>query len=132
MNLTKNFTLAEMTYSATAQKLQIKNNPDSYQIKNLRILCEKLLQPLRDGCGKPLHISSGYRCHELNQAVQGSSTSDHMNGRAADIVTENPLGLFSWVCRLELSYDQAIIYDGFLHLSYRGEKENRKMVMSKI
>lgn len=131
MNLSKNFTLAEMMYSATAQKLQIVNQPDNIQIHHLRILCENLLQPLRDGYGKPLYICSGYRCRELNQAVGGSPSSDHLKGKAADIITDNPLGLFSWVCRLNLSFDQAILYKNFLHLSYRSEKENRKMVLER-
>lgn len=92
------------------------------------MLCENLLQPLRDGCGKPLRISSGFRCPELNKKVGGSPNSDHMNGRAVDILSDNPLALFAWVCRLGLSYDQAIIYKNFLHLSYRSETENRKEV----
>lgn len=120
-----------MIYSATAQGLQIVNQPEEYQIENLRTLCEKLLQPLRDGYGKPLRISSGFRCRELNRAVKGSPTSDHMNGCAVDILTDNPLALFAWVCRLNLSFDQAIIYKGFLHLSYRSEKENRRMVLQR-
>ncbi|MDL2224040.1 D-Ala-D-Ala carboxypeptidase family metallohydrolase [Bacteroidales bacterium OttesenSCG-928-M06] len=131
MNLTKNFTLTEMTSSVTAQRRGILNVPNVRQTENLRILCERLLQPLRDAYGKPLFISSGYRCRELNEAVKGSPSSDHMQGRAADIVTDNPVGLFAWVCRLRLSFDQAIIYKDFLHLSYRDEKSNRKIVLEK-
>ncbi len=129
MNLTKNFTLEEMIFSATAKRLKIPNLPDQEQIENLNVLCKKLLQPLRDGCGKPLYISSGYRCPALNRVVNGSPASDHQYGRAADIATDNPMALFAWVCRLNLSYDQAILHKDFVHLSYRDEKRNRKMVI---
>lgn len=129
MQLSRNFTLAELTHSATANRLNIPNIPNDKQIKNLQILCENLLQPLRDAYGKPLSVSSGFRSADLNRIVNGSPTSDHLTGRAADIRTDNPIALFALVCRLRLSYDQAIIYKTFLHLSYRDESTNRKMVM---
>ena len=129
--MTRNFTLAELTRSTTADRLNIRNIPDEVQIQNLKTLCEKLLQPLRDGYSKPLYISSGFRSSELNRRLNGSKTSDHLTGRAADIATSNPLALFAWVCRLGLSFDQAIIYKDFIHLSYRDEATNRKMVIEK-
>ena len=131
MNLSPDFTLAEMTRSSTATRLNIRNNPDKVQIQNLKRLCENLLQPLRDACGKPLCVSSGFRCSELNRAIKGSPTSDHLAGRAADILTDHPLAVFAWVCRLNLSFDQAIIYKNFIHLSYRDELSNRKTVIVK-
>lgn len=132
MQLSEHFTLAELTRSATAKRLHIPNIPDDEQINNLKILCEKLLQPLRDGCSRPLFISSGFRSPALNKAVNGSKTSDHLSGRAADIKTHNPLALFAWVCRLNLSYDQAIIEKGFLHISYRNEGMNRRLVKNRF
>ncbi|MDH8700779.1 zinc D-Ala-D-Ala carboxypeptidase [Dysgonomonadaceae bacterium PH5-43] len=119
MKLTTNFTLEEMTRSSSAAKLGIRNVPTVQQIENLRLLCKHLLQPLRDGYGKPLNISSGFRCRSLNEAVGGSPTSDHLHGLAADIATSNPMALFAWVCRLNLPFDQAIIGKGYLHLSWR-------------
>ena len=131
MQLSENFTLAELTRSATADRLNIPNIPNEEQINNLWILCNNLLQPLRNAYGKPLLVSSGFRCAGLNRILNGSPTSDHLTGRAADILTDNPLALFALVCRLNLSYDQAIIYKTFIHLSYRNETTNRKMVMER-
>lgn len=83
--MTKNFTLTEFTRSATAQRLGIDNTPSATAVTNLRHLCEKLLQPLRDHLGCPVVISSGYRSSALNRAVGGVPRSQHMVGEAADI-----------------------------------------------
>ena len=86
MNLSKNFTLKEMTKSVTAKRLGIDNTPNDEQIAFMRELCEAVLQPLRDELG-PITISSGLRVPALNKAIGGSSTSQHcaMRGAAADI-----------------------------------------------
>lgn len=88
-NLSPNFTLEEFTYSSTAKRLGIKNEPNEEQILNLTALCKYVLQPVRDAQGKPIFISSGYRCPEVNKAVGGSSNSQHMAGEAADIRVED-------------------------------------------
>lgn len=85
MNLTKNFTLEELIESDTAKRLHIDNTPNDSAVKNLRKLCEYLLQPARDKCGYPLKISSGYRCRRLNEKVGGAANSYHLYGMAADI-----------------------------------------------
>lgn len=85
--LTKNFSLREMTASATASRMGIGNVPTEKEIRNLRMLCEKILQPLRDAWGQPIVVSSGYRCKALNRKVGGVWNSDHLYGCAADIKT---------------------------------------------
>jgi hypothetical protein len=85
MQLSPNFTLEEMVFSQTATRQGINNTPDAQQIENLRNLCTRILQPVRDKFG-PIRISSGFRCRRLNSAVGGSSTSDHCYGFAADII----------------------------------------------
>lgn len=75
MQLSKNFTLEEMTKSATAQRLGINNAPKVDEVDNLKKLCEKILQPLREEYKKPIIVSSGFRSEKLNNAVGGSSTS---------------------------------------------------------
>ena len=87
MNITKNFTLEELTASSTAKRLKIDNSPNEQIKKNLKQLCEKILQPLRDAFGQPIIVGSGYRCPALNKAVGGVANSDHMFGCAADIKT---------------------------------------------
>jgi hypothetical protein len=86
MNLSKNFTLREMTKSVTAKRLGIDNTPNDEQIAFMRELCEAVLQPLRDELG-PIIITSGLRVPALNKAIGGSSTSQHcaLRGAAADI-----------------------------------------------
>lgn len=105
MKLTDNFTLEELIKSSTATKLNIDNNPTEEITSNLLELSTKILQPIRNVYGKPIVISSGYRCTKLNKAVGGVSTSQHVKGEAADIrtisdsITDNK-GLFDLIKKM--------------------------------
>jgi len=81
------FTIKELTRSDRAVELGIDNHPSLPVVGNLEYLVETLLDPVRAMWGKPLYVTSGYRCDELNKAVGGSATSAHRFGLAADIVT---------------------------------------------
>ena len=81
----KNFTLEELCSSATAKRDGIRNVPTAEAAVNLTILAQKVLQPLRDWWGKPILVTSGYRCPELNTAIGGVKNSQHMRGQAADL-----------------------------------------------
>lgn len=81
----KYFTIRELTRSATAARLGIDNTPDDRIVKNLTQLVNTVLDPLREAYGKPIVVTSGYRCPALNRAVGGSRTSQHLYGQAADI-----------------------------------------------
>ena len=83
MNLSKNFTLKELTKSDTAVRLGIANEPNSDQIEKLKKLCEKLLQPVRDHFG-PVTITSGFRSPELCVKIGSSVNSQHANAEAVD------------------------------------------------
>lgn len=85
--LSKNFTYEELVKSATATRLKINNTPNKEQHDNLKKLAETVLQPIRDKYGKPLIVSSGFRCEKLNKAVGGAKSSQHCKGEAADIRT---------------------------------------------
>ena len=85
MKLSEHFTLEELTSSSTAKRYKIDNTPDANIIAKLKILCRTILEPLRERYGKPIIISSGYRCPALNKLVGGASASDHQFGNAADI-----------------------------------------------
>lgn len=85
MKLSENFTLEELTQSATARAYGIDNEPTASAAANLRRLAVEILQPIRDAYAKPISINSGYRCPELNKRVKGSNTSQHLTGQAADI-----------------------------------------------
>jgi len=83
MNLTPNFTLQELTISQTAERHGIDNTPDSEQIINLKRVCT-VLEAVRATIGRPVVVSSGFRCYDLNTAVGGSKKSRHMRGLAVD------------------------------------------------
>ena len=85
MKLTANFTLSEMSKSETALRYSMANEPSETEIGNLRLLCEEVLQPVRDFYGMGVKVNSGYRHPLVNAKVGGSATSDHCKGYAADI-----------------------------------------------
>ena len=106
--MTKNFTIEEFLHSATAYKLHISNNPDLEQMASLQELAIHLLQPLRDRYGKPITITSGYRCKALNSLLRGADHSQHLRGEAADITSADNRRLLAIL--KELPYDQLIPY----------------------
>lgn len=128
MKLSNNFSLVEFTRSATARRLNIENEPNAEQMVCLHKLCVRLLQPLREIYDEPFHINSGFRSPELNKAVGGVPTSQHVKGQAADIRVKNPRSLLSELLASGLEFDQAILYPTFLHLSYNSAN-NRKQVL---
>ena len=87
MQLSKNFSLAEMVASGTAKRMKIDNTPNEEVLGNLTKLAQEVLQPIREAWGAPVVVSSAYRCPKLNQAVGGATNSDHKFGCAADIHT---------------------------------------------
>ena len=128
------FTLKEFVKSNTAARLGIDNNPSEDVKKNIELLVEKILDPLREKFGKPIIVTSGYRCKELNKAVGGAAKSQHMSGEAADIRTVEDSKsankeLFNLIIELGLPFDQLINehdYD-WVHVSYG--KRNRRMIL---
>lgn len=104
----KYFTIKELCKSTTAKQLGIDNSPNSEIVSNLEQLINNILDPLRERFGKPIYVNSGYRSPALNKAVNGSKTSYHMKGLAADItggnVTKNKI-LFNLIQELDLPYD---------------------------
>ena len=80
------------------------------------------LQQIRDHFGKPLKITSGYRCSSHNAAVGGVSTSRHTKGQAADFTISGiaPLEIARYA---ELIGIQGIgLYDSFVHIDTRTTK----------
>lgn len=103
MKLTKNFSLEELVFSVTANNHGINNTPNAEAKACLRRLAVEVLQPIRDAWGRPVVISSGYRCPKLNAAVGGVKGSQHLLGQAADIKATNPADngkLFQCIKRL--------------------------------
>ena len=127
MQLTTNFSLAEMVKSETALRHDMDNTPGEAEIENLKRLAEKVLQPVRDHYGKGVKVNSGYRHPEVNAKVGGSKTSDHCKGQAADIEIPGVpnADLAKWIAEnldftqviLEF-YTQGIPDSGWVHVSY--------------
>ena len=84
MKLTAHFSLAEFTRSESAKRHGVSNEPTPEHLKNLIVLCEKVLEPIRMKFG-PINISSGYRSKALNHYIGGSLNSQHCEAKAADI-----------------------------------------------
>ena len=129
MQITKNFTLTELTRTSTG----ITNHPNKEQVASIIKLCDKVLQPARDMYGKPIHITSGYRSPAVNRAVGGVRNSQHLLGEAADITVftkEENKKLFE-IIRDNLSFDQLINERDFswIHVSYKSKEDNRKQVL---
>ena len=134
MNLTANFTLEEMCKSETALRHDMDNLPGEQEIAALKLLCEKVLQPVRDHYGKGVKVNSGFRHPEVNAKVGGSKTSDHCRGQAADIEIPGVANadLAEWI-KDNLEFRQLILEfytpgipdSGWVHVSYVAE-DNKK------
>ena len=110
MNLSKNFSLSELTKSQTAERKGIDNVPSEEHIQNLIHLAETVLQPIRNEFGRPVVISSGYRTPELCEAIGSSSKSQHAKGEAADFEVpgmDNKV-LAQWISK-NTEFDQLIL-----------------------
>ena len=137
--ISKHLTLEELTYSETAIKLGIVNVPNQLQTENLKTLALKVFEPTREHFGVPIHISSGYRIMNLNQALNGSITSQHCKGEAIDIDMKGDkvtnAQIFHWI-KDNLKYDQLIWEFGdnknpnWVHVSYT--KENRQQTLRAV
>jgi zinc D-Ala-D-Ala carboxypeptidase len=127
MQLTNNFSLAEMVKSDTALRHDMDNTPGEAEIANLKTLCEKVLQPVRDHFQTGVKVNSGFRHPEVNAKVGGSKTSDHCKGQAADIEIPGIANadLAVWIMD-NLTYTQLILEfytpgvpdSGWVHVSY--------------
>ncbi len=119
----KNFSDKEFERSDTASRLGIDNSLTPSVANNLQYLVDTVLQPLRQSLMRPIRITSGYRSPELNTAVRGSSTSQHMRGEAADIKVAGYSGerLANLIISSGVPFDQLIWYDvergGHVHIA---------------
>ena len=111
MRLSEHFTLGELTRSATADRHGLTNHPvEEAHLINLRALCMRVLQPLRDHVGRPVTVTSGYRSPSVNALVGGVADSQHTMGQAADIVCRDvaALDLAHILSAIALPVDQLI------------------------
>ena len=139
MQLSKHFTLREMTNSMTAQRKGIDNTPGSGEIKSLGDLCYEVLEPLRAHFDKPVTITSGYRSEALCEAIGSKKTSQHAKGMAIDfeIMGVPNIKVAYWLVN-NVDFDQCILefykpndgQAGWIHVSYNEKGANRKQVLT--
>lgn len=135
MQLSDHFTLSELTKSSTAERLGIANEPGSMEVENLIMVCDQILEPVRNHYDIPFTPSSGFRCLELNRAIGSSGNSQHVKGEAVDFevpgIPNKEVAL--WV-KDNCEFDQLILEfykegvpdSGWVHCSYTIENDNRK------
>jgi hypothetical protein len=140
MKLTANFSLSELTKSQTATRKGIDNTPSPEHQENLRLLCEAVLQPVREHFGRVVTVTSGYRSPELCTAIGSKITSQHARGEAADFeifgVSNKVLADY---IHETLHYDQLILEywnesdpnSGWVHCSF-SEGKNRKQYLKAV
>lgn len=130
------FSVSELCASKTATARGIDNTPNESVRANLEALIENCLDPIREEYGKPIIVSSGYLCPALNSAVGGVSNSQHMTGKAADLVPASggslsdifraavKIGMFD-----QLIYEQNSKGSKWVHVSY-DSKTRRGQILS--
>lgn len=136
--------ISEVTKSQTAIRKGIKNIPSEENWKNIEILIKNIYSPVCNHFGRKIPISSFFRSIALNKAVGGSSTSQHVEGRAVDLdcdgvgVGITNQTLFEWI-RKNLSFDQ-LIYEfpddngnpSWVHVSFVSFEKNRKQCLKAV
>ena len=136
MMLSTHFSLAELTKSSTASRLNIDNTPDDAQIEALKLVALNILEPIRQRYGA-FTPNSGFRCQELNTAIGSSPNSQHIKGQAVDLelVGVDNYNLACW-CQDNLKFDQLILEcytgsptSGWVHISFV-EKDRRDQVLT--
>jgi zinc D-Ala-D-Ala carboxypeptidase len=139
--LSKHFSLKEMTKSATASRFNILNEITDPHQDNLKALCENILEPLREYYeSRPIMISSGYRSPALCEKLGSSKTSQHTQGQAVDFeipgfdnkeVAAHIKNNFYFDQLISEYYEDGIPDSGWIHVSFKKDGTNRKESLTK-
>tara|TARA_R100001463_G_scaffold2898_1_gene11989 strand:- start:2183 stop:2638 length:456 start_codon:yes stop_codon:yes gene_type:complete len=128
----------ESVYSTTALRRGIDNKPNEEQLANMKLIGEKIFEPLREYVGGPIKINSFFRGKELNKAIGGSNRSQHCKGQAMDI--DDTFGyktnaqMYDFI-KHNLDFDQMIWEFGnddnpnWVHISYVSPNKNRQVCL---
>ena len=132
--ISKHVSYKEGTFSVTATRLGFDNIPNDEQLDNMKLVAEKIFEPLREWVGGPVKVNSFFRGLKLNTAIGGARKSQHMKGQAMDI--DDNYGhatnaeMYHWI-KENLDFDQLIWEFGdddnpnWVHVSYVSDEENR-------
>ena len=113
------------------------NKPNQEERENLQELLEHVVNPMLARF-EGMEITSGFRCYKINREVGGVPNSQHTKGQAVDVwyiaqdkdVEQSVREVYFWVIN-NLVFDQLIVYDTFIHVSYTHRKDNRMQVIRK-
>ena len=137
MQLSKHFSLAEMTHSQNAARMSIDNNPPETLLNALKATAEGMEQVRKLLGDKPIVISSGYRSPALNAVVRGAKGSQHCLGEAVDFTCPafgNPQDVMKAIAGSKIAYDQVILEfysssgNGWTHISF-GPRNRRNALI---
>lgn len=137
--ISEHISFDEAVHSQAGERAGIKNTPNEEQIKNMEIVAKACFEPMRKWWGKPLIVSSFFRCVEVNKLVGGQPTSQHQAGKAIDICAQNRadnLKLYEWA-KANLKFDQLICefpdangVPAWVHISFNlGQNRNQSFTI---
>ncbi len=142
MNLSKHLTLFEMTRSETAKRKGVSNEPTPEHIENMKVLAEKIFEPIRKNFGVPIYLSSGYRSAALNKKINGAKNSYHLYGMAMDLDQDGSKNgitnkeIFDFI-KDNLLFTELIWEFGtnknpdWVHVAYDSKKLNKEILIAK-
>jgi len=139
--ISKHISEKEATKSITALRLGIANTPNGTALANMKVLAEKIFEPLRKFVGGPIKINSMFRSEALNKQIGGSSRSQHCQGNAIDIDDiygyKTNKEMFDFI-KENLDFDQLIYEFGneenpdWVHVSYVDKEKNRNKILKAV
>ena len=134
MKISDHITYAEAIHSNTAKRKSIDNTPSQIQVDAMKLIAEKIFEPLRKWVGGPIKVNSFFRSETLNEAIGGAASSQHCKGQAIDIDDvygrKTNADMYHWI-QMNLDYDQMIwefgtdMQPNWIHVSYVSEEKNR-------
>jgi len=134
MKISDHITYAEAIHSNTAKRKSIDNTPSQVQVDAMKLIAEKIFEPLRKWVGGPIKVNSFFRSETLNEAIGGAASSQHCKGQAIDIDDvygrKTNADMYHWI-QMNLDYDQMIwefgtdMQPNWVHVSYVSEEKNR-------
>lgn len=131
MQLTKNFSLEELTTSQVAERAGVSNQPDPNAFNNL-VFAATQMEAVRKLLGTPIKVSSAYRSPEVNRLVKGAKDSQHTEGKAVDFISPSfgtPKQIVDKIKSSTIIFDQLILeFNAWVHISFN-KQENRKQVL---
>lgn len=125
--ITEHFTMFDICNSSTAIAKNIDNRPTTQIVVNATALIKNVLEPTRTHFNSPLIVNCMYRSPNLNTAVGGVATSQHVKGQAADFIVKNHSiqETFDYI-KHNLIFDQLIHEGTWVHVSFRVSPPNRR------